>query len=829
MSSARHSNQRHQVRSKGQDEIVASSLYISPPVSSPHERLGTSSTKKKSRTKSNREIMNNTSMQEDTQPHLYLQEKENQSPPRRKRRSDITDQYIVDFNEIDARLVDTLNQPSASTNTNASAGSAPAKKRRKSATPANQHFITDYFRRPAASATTPLSASQPTSQAIKQESIADEGFEQEQGQSQQHDNHSIVSSQGLCQSQQQEHDCIVPPPRTPQKSKPERTPAMAATFQTPERGRSNAVLEVPSSTPGLSPITKASFSAVAMTAAGLRDLSFVSPTPRARWREAAPVVPPFRATRGRARRQSSSGSNVAIRIGSVVPTSVWEDYEEVKIGDGCETGSETDEDYISDEYVPTAANLQKSSLQRDRLVLTGPSQLQPTQGRAREPQFEKELHLSSSSSNNSNRNSISGIEAEDDRMSRHGIKLEPQSDSENGEMIGIKAASESICSTVSSIRSPVPMSDANNDYDYDNEDNNGIFANDDNDNKDSDYDTRSALFLSLEFPCAQRASDSLYSHEESSSDNDEEEDGDNSSGSGRKRAGNSGGKSAGVAAAAEVGANGHHDDNDDIGTSADEEVLRAWAEQRQRVPPALLLLESRYDPVDDRSLAADSEAAAAAAVMVAVAAEDDDLFSLPLQPQLRYRSSQFPSQALSQSQSQSLMRSDSTTATATTGGDGQRRGERYLYSTQRPIDFDNDTESEDESMSDADSDNTRSDKLVDSNLTESHQDQQKEEEQQQEQHQLNRHQQFAMPLSQYQQASQALPVASTQQQHHHQEHQHQQTLINEPSPSTQYYVDRILTTSMLESLPLPELLPSSPAHLQLHQSHNPRHRRRNRK
>ncbi|KAF5100941.1 hypothetical protein D0Z00_001072 [Geotrichum galactomycetum] len=766
-------------------------------------------------------------MHEDVQSNLYLQEQENQPPTRRKRRSDTTDRYMVDFNEIDARLVDTLNQPSDSTSTNASATTASAKKGRKSATPANQHFITDYFRPPAASATTPLSASQPTSHVIKQESIVDEGFDRDPEQSQPHDNQSIVSSQGLGQSQQEHYYIAPPPPRTPQKRKPVRAPAIVAGFQTPERGRRGAVLEVPSSTPGLSPITKASLSAAAMAAAGLRDLSFVSPTPRARWRGAAPVVPPFRITRSHhARRQSSNDSDAAAKIGSVVAMSVWEDYEEVGIGGGCETGSETDEDYISDEHVPTAANLQKPSLQRDRPVLSGLSQLQPTQGRARAPQYEKELHLSSSSSGHSDHNNISGAEAENDIKLVHGNQLDPESDNENEEMLGTKAASESICSTVISIRSPLPMSDANDDYDYDNEDENGNIANDaddndddDDDDDDGDYDARSAIFSSLEFPCAQRASDSIYSHEGSSSDHGEEEAGSGYSSS-RKKAGSSGGRAAGAAPGAE--ANGHHDDNhdDEIGSSADDEVLRAWAEQRQRGPPALLLLESRYDPVDDRSLVADSEAAAA--VMAAVAAEDDDddLFSLPLQPRLRYRSSQFPSQ----SQSQSLMRSDSTTTTTTAGGGSRRGGERYLYSTQRPIDFDNDTEPEDEDMFDAD--RAGPDKLANGNMTESQQqtEDQQGQQLQQEQRHLNRRQEFAMPLTQYQQVSQALPITSTQQQH--QEHQPLQTLINEPSPSTQYYVDRILTTSMLESLPLPELLPTSPAYLQLHQPH---HRRANRK
>jgi hypothetical protein len=823
MSSVRHSNQQNQARSKGQDENPAFSLYISPPVSSPCEKLGASSctNKNKSRTKSNQEIINKPSMQEDAQSNLYLQEQENQPPTWRKRRSDTTDRYMVDFNEIDARLVDTLNQPNVSASASASAASGPAKKRRKSATPANQHFITDYFSPPTASAITPLSASQITSQVIKQESIVDERFEQEQGQSQQHDNPSMISSQGLCQNQRQKHDSVAPPPRTPQKRKPVRTPAMAAAFQTPKRGRRTTVLEVPSSTPGLSPITKASLSAAAMVAAGLRDLSFVSPTPRARWRGAAPVVPPFRITRSHARRQSSNSSNAAAKIGSVVAMSIWEDYEEVGIGGGGETGSETDEDYISDEHVPTVAKFQKPSLQRDRPAFSGPSQLQPTQGRAREPQYEKELHLSSSS--HSDHNNINGAESEDEIKSGHGGQPELESDNEHGEMLGAKAASESICSTVSSIRSPLPMpSDPNDNYDYDNEDENSNITNGndnaDDDNDDGDYDARSALFSSLEFPCAQRVSDSVYSREGSSFDNGEEKEG-RGYNSSRKKAGNSGSKAAGAATG--VDANGHHDD--EISSSADDEVLRAWAEQRQRAPPALLLLESRYDPVDDRSLAADSEAAAAAAVMAAVEAEDDDLFSLPLQPRLRYRLSQFPSQALSQSQSQSLMRSDSTTTTATTGGGSRRGGERYLYSTQRPIDFDNDTEPEDEDMSDADNDNFGSDKLANGNITEPHQQKEEEEEQQQlqEQHQLNRRQQFAMPLTQYQQASQALSVTSTQRQH-----QYQQTLINEPSPSTQYYIDRILTTSMLESLPLPELSPASPAHLQLHQSHHQPHRRR---
>lgn len=760
MSSTHHSSKQQHVPNKDQNDSSLSSLYISPPVSSPHVKANANSSISSNSSNSSRN--DNTSSQQiassiekDAESHQV--EPKQQNLVQRKRRPETPDRYVVDFGEIDARLIDTLNQPSTSADaiTSHSHGrSASAlKKRRKSATPANQHFITDYFKQPA---TTPVSVSD----VIKHEDTTASKVSKVQSK-QQHKNSSLDPDQMLNDN----IEVTLPQPHTPRKCKRARDAPVEAAFKTPKRGR--AVLEVPSSTPGLSPITKASLSAAALVAAGVRDLSFVSPTPRARWSKVAPVVPPFRITPG-----NISGENLDdVKIGSVVAASVWEDYEEVGVNVNCAMGSETDEDYFSDSH--THEKQQRKRLEQDRIDSPVLTQLHPILGRAREPQYEKELQVSGSSGRSFSE------EAEADTEPEYGHEIESELDKADMEIVRTKLASESICSTVSSIRSPLPILNPDQKHS----------------DVDDDEDPCSALSLSLEFPCAQQASESVYSCNVSSFADDKKvkENGficGTQHSVGRKR----GDDMTRIGIQAETEA-----DNDDmVNSSADDEVLRVWAEQRQQAPPAFLLLESRYDPVDDRSFAADSEAAAAAAVMAAVAAEED-LFS----PRRRHRSSQ--------SLSQSLGPCDSITTVTTVGG-SRRTGQRYPYSTQRPLEHD--TEAEDNDMSDVNDVNDDSDRARIACLNSCIQ----------QQNCLSHHRQVTMPFTQHLQFTQVQPIPARQHQN-----QQQQILTNEASPSTQYYVDHILTTSMLESLPLPELQPSSssPAHMRRHPPNSHTHRERN--
>lgn len=756
MSSTHHSSKQQHVPNKDHDDSSLSSLYISPPVSSPHIKANANTSI--SSNSSNSSSNDNTSSQQiassiEKDAEFHQVEPKQQNLVKRKRRSETTDRYVVDFGEIDARLMDTLNQPSASGDAIMSNGHGRSvssqKKRRKSATPANQHFITDYFKQPVAALVSAVGV-------IKHEDTTT-GKESKSPLNQQHKNSSSDPEQMLNDN----IEVTLPQPHTPRKCKRARGAPVEAAFKTPKRGR--AVLEVPSSTPGLSPITKASLSAAAMVATGVGDLSFVSPTPRARWSKVAPVVPPFRITPGNISGEKLDG----MRIGSVVAASVWEDYEEVGVNVNCAMGSETDEDYLSDNH--THEKQQRKRLERDRIDSLTLTQLQPIQGRAREPQYEKELQISGSSSRSFSEEDEADTEPEDE--------IESEFDKADMEIVRTKLASESICSTVSSIRSPLCILNPDQKHG----------------DVDDDEDPGSVLSSSLEFPCAQRASESVYSCNVSSfaDDNKVKENGficGTQHSMGKKRGDNL--TRIGIQAGTEA-------DNDDIiNSSADDEVLRVWAEQRQQAPPAFLLLESRYDPVDDRSFAADSEAAAAAAAVMAAVAAEEDLFS----PRRRHRSSQ--------SFSQSLGPCDSIN-TMTTAGGNRRTGERYPYSTQRPLEHD--TEAEDNDMSDVNDVKADSDRASIACLNSCSQQQNCSS---------HRHQ-VTMPFTQHLQFTQAQPIPVSQYQN-----QQQQILTNEASQSTQYYVDHILTTSMLESLPLPELQPSSssPAHMRRHAPNS--HKRR---